>query len=85
MEELEAQAAAKAAEAGKQMPPQAALGNGQPGGKGKGKGKLASRTPENEPICFRWASSGKCSRGDKCNFAHCCQLCFGKHTNKECR
>ena len=57
--------------------------------KGKGRGKAkegkakklkegSDRTPEGQPICFRYNAKG-CKNGDKCHFAHVCVLCFGKH------
>ena len=59
----------------------------KPKGKGRGKGKEgrakklkegSDRTPEGQPICFRYNAKG-CKNGDKCHFAHVCVLCFGKH------
>ncbi|CAE7794108.1 unnamed protein product [Symbiodinium sp. CCMP2456] len=63
-------------------------------GKGKGKGKDgkgakklkegSDRTPEGNPICFRYNGKGGCKQGAKCHFARFCMLCFGKHPATHC-
>ena len=64
----------------------------KPKGKGRGKGKEgrakklkegSDRTPEGQPICFRYNAKG-CKNGDKCHFAHVCMLCFGKRPATKC-
>ena len=63
-------------------------------GKGRGKGKDgkgakklkegSDRTPDGQPICFRYNGKGGCKQGAKCHFVHVCMLCFGKHPATQC-
>ena len=54
---------------------------------GKGAKKLkegSDRTPDGQPICFRYNGKGGCKQGAKCHFVHVCMLCFGKHPATQC-
>ena len=54
---------------------------------GKGAKKLkegSDRTPDGQPICFRYNGKGGCKQGAKCHFVHVCMLCFGKHPATPC-
>ena len=62
-------------------------GNLKGGGKGKdkgGKGKRSSKTPDGKAICFRYNNQKEKCRNKKCNFEHCCSICFGKHPSYSC-
>ena len=55
---------------------------------GKGAKKLkegSDRTPDGQPICFRYNGKGGCKQGAKCHFVHVCMLCFGKHPLRSAR
>ena len=47
-------------------------------------GKGSSRTPDNQPICFRYNAKGGCKKGAKCHFTHVCSICFGQHPRHQC-
>jgi hypothetical protein len=56
-------------------------------GKGKGKttgasaraGKCASRAPDGREICWLYNDPDSRCKRTKCQYAHICGICFGKH------
>jgi hypothetical protein len=62
----------------------------QDGGKGKGKGRnragMFFKTPDGEPICFKYNDKDKKQRcrNKACGYVHVCAKCFGNHPMYAC-